>query len=247
MTDEVRVRYAPSPTGAPHIGNIRTALHDWLWARHTGGTFILRIEDTDQKRFVRDAVDAQLEALEWLGLRWDEGPDIGGPVGPYVQSQRLHLYAAAARRLIEAGHAYECYCSQERLDLVRDKMRADKVPPKYDGRCRTDAGRALAKVEAAGATPVVRFKTPTEGETSVDDFLRGQVTFQNALLDDFVILKSDGFPVYALAEAVDDHEMRISHVIRGEEWISSAPRHKLLFEALGYELPVFVHTPVILG
>jgi glutamyl-tRNA synthetase len=243
----VRVRYAPSPTGAPHVGNIRTALFDWLFARHTGGTFILRIEDTDQKRFVREAVDAQIEALEWLGLDWDEGPDKGGPYGPYVQSQRLDLYEAAARRLLASGHAYECYCSQERLDRVRDEMRAAKQPPKYDGRCRSDAGRAEAKREAAGARPVVRFKTPHEGETVVQDFLRGEVTFRNDLLDDFVILKSDGFPVYALAEAVDDHEMRISHVIRGDEWISSAPRHKLLFEALGYELPIFVHTPVILG
>jgi glutamyl-tRNA synthetase len=244
---EVRVRYAPSPTGAPHIGNIRTALHDWLFARHTGGVFILRIEDTDRKRFLRDAVDAQIEALKWLGLDWDEGPDVGGPYGPYVQSQRLDLYQEAARRLLESGHAYECYCSQERLDYVRNRMREQKKPPKYDGRCRTEEGRAEAKREAAGARPVVRFRTPLEGETTVQDFLRGEVTFQNELLDDFVILKSDGFPVYALAEAVDDHEMRISHVIRGDEWISSAPRHKLLFEALGYELPVFVHTPVILG
>jgi len=246
MTD-VRVRYAPSPTGAPHIGNIRTALHDWLFARHTGGAFILRIEDTDQKRFVQDAVTAQIEALEWLGLDWDEGPDVGGPHGPYVQSQRLHFYEAAARRLTESGHAYQCYCSQERLDHLRDQMRAEKKPPKYDGRCRTDVGREQAEREAKGAPPVVRFKTPQEGDTTIQDFLRGEVTFKNELLDDFIILKSDGFPVYALAEAVDDHEMRISHVIRGEEWISSAPRHKLLFEALGYEQPVFVHTSTILG
>jgi glutamyl-tRNA synthetase len=244
---EIRVRYAPSPTGAPHIGNIRTALHDWLFARHTGGTFILRIEDTDQSRAIPGAVESQIEALNWLGLDWDEGIDVGGPYAPYVQSQRLHLYAAAARRLIAGGHAYECYCSPERLDRVRNQMREQKKPPKYDGRCRTDAGRAEAKADAAGAPPVVRFRTPAEGDTTIQDYLRGEVSFRNDLLDDFVLLKSDGFPVYALAEAVDDHEMRISHVIRGEEWISSAPRHKLLFEALGYELPVFVHTPVILG
>ncbi len=244
---EVRVRYAPSPTGAPHIGNIRTALHDWLFARHTGGTFILRIEDTDQSRAIPGAVESQIEALKWLGLDWDEGIDVGGPYAPYVQSQRLPLYQDAARRLIAGGHAYQCYCSPERLDRVRNQMREQKKPPKYDGRCRTDTGRAEARAEADGAPPVVRFKTPTTGETTIQDYLRGEVSFRNDLLDDFVLLKSDGFPVYALAEAVDDHEMRISHVIRGEEWISSAPRHRLLFEALGYDLPVFVHTPVILG
>src|SRR3990170_2301726 len=247
MPSTVRVRYAPSPTGAPHVGNIRAALFDWLFARHEGGAFILRIEDTDRTRFVESAVEAQLEALRWLGLGWDEGPDVGGPYAPYVQSQLRELYQAAARRLVESGHAYECYCSAERLDALRNRQRELKQPPGYDGRCRADEGRAKAKDEAAGAPAVVRFKTPREGATTVQDYIRGAVTFRNALIDDFVILKSDGFPTYHLAEAVDDHAMAITHVIRGEEWLPSAPRHKLLFEALGYGLPVFVHTPVILG
>ena len=243
----VRVRYAPSPTGAPHIGNIRTALFDWLLARSTHGTFILRIEDTDRTRFVPTAVEAQLEALRWLGLDWDEGPDVGGPYGPYVQSERLERYQDAARRLVASGHAYECYCATARLDALRNKQRERKQPPRYDGRCRTEEGRATAQREAGGAPPVVRFKTPDEGETAVLDHLRGEVRFRNATLDDFIVLKSDGFPTYHLAEAVDDHAMAISHVIRGDEWLSSAPRHKLLFDALGFELPVFVHTPQILG
>lgn len=247
MTETVRVRYAPSPTGEPHVGNIRTALFDWLLARHAGGAFVLRIEDTDRARFLPTAVEAQLEALRWLGLDWDEGPDVGGPYAPYVQSERRDLYQAAAARLISAGHAYHCYCSEERLDALRNQQRERKQPPGYDGRCRTEEGRAQARREAGGAPPVVRFRMPREGETVFHDYLRGPVTFKNALIDDFIILKSDGFPTYHLAQAVDDHEMRITHVIRGEEWLPSAPRHKLLFEALGYELPTFVHTPVILG
>jgi glutamyl-tRNA synthetase len=244
----VRVRYAPSPTGTPHIGGFRTALFDWLLAHNEGGQFILRIEDTDRSRFVPESVESQIEALRWLGLDWDEGPDVGGPYGPYVQSERLHLYQPAARQLVDAGRAYECYCTPERLDRLREEQRERKLPPGYDGRCRTPEGRAAAKAEApAGAAPVVRFQMPDEGETVFHDYLRGEVRFQNALLDDFVILKSDGFPTYHLAQAVDDHAMAITHVIRGEEWLSSAPRHKLVFEALGYELPVFVHVSLILG
>ena len=243
----VRVRYAPSPTGTPHVGGFRTALFDWLLARREGGEFILRIEDTDRTRYVPQSVEGQLEALRWLGLDWDEGPAAGGAYGPYVQSERLDLYQAEARRLIDAGEAYECFCSREWLDHLRLQQRERKQPPGYDGRCRTEAGRAEAKREAGGASPVVRFRMPDEGETVFEDYLRGSVSFQNALLDDFIILKSDGFPTYHLAQAVDDHAMAITHVIRGEEWLSSAPRHKLLFEALGYELPVFVHVSLILG
>src|SRR3972149_4513407 len=234
MPSTVRVRYAPSPTGAPHVGNIRAALFDWLFARHEGGAFILRIEDTDRARYVPSAVEAQLEALRWLGLGWDEGPDVGGPYAPYVQSQRRELYQDAARRLVESGHAYECYCSAERLDALRNEQRERKQPPGYDGRCRADEGRAKAKDEDAGAPAVVRFKTPREGATTVQDYIRGEVTFRNALIDDFVILKSDGFPTYHLAEAVDDHAMAITHVIRGEEWLPSAPRPEPPFDALGY-------------
>jgi glutamyl-tRNA synthetase len=244
----VRVRYAPSPTGAPHIGGFRTALFDWLLARHEGGLFILRIEDTDRTRFVAQSVEGQMEALRWLGLDWDEGPDIGGPVAPYFQSERLNLYQAAAKRLIQAGQAYECYCTPQRLDAMRAEQQRAKQPPGYDGRCRTPEGRAMAMREApADAPPVVRFQMPDEGETAFNDYLRGPVRFQNALLDDFVILKSDGFPTYHLAMPVDDHEMQITHVIRGEEWLSSAPRHQLLFEALGYEMPVIIHVSLILG
>lgn len=243
----VRVRYAPSPTGAPHVGGFRTALFNWLLARQQGGSFILRIEDTDRTRYVEQSVEGQMEALRWLGLDWDEGPDKGGKYGPYYQSQRLDLYQEAARRLIESGHAYECYCSPERLDRVRLQQRESKQPPRYDSRCRTEEGRAEAKREAAGAPPVVRFKMPTEGTTVVNDYLRGDITFQNSLLDDFVILKSDGFPTYHLAQAVDDHYMEISHAIRGEEWLSSAPRHKLLFEALNHRMPVLVHVSIVLG
>jgi glutamyl-tRNA synthetase len=244
----VRVRYAPSPTGAPHIGGFRTALFDWLIARHTGGAFILRIEDTDRTRYVSNSVEGQMEALRWLGLDWDEGPDIGGPHAPYTQSERLPLYQDAARRLIARGNAYECYCTPARLDAMRTEQQRNKQPPGYDGLCRTPEGRAQAKAEAGeGASPVVRFQMPDEGETVFDDFLRGAVTFKNALLDDFVILKSDGFPTYHLAMPVDDHEMEITHVIRGEEWLPSAPRHQLLFQALGYQMPVIIHVSLILG
>jgi glutamyl-tRNA synthetase len=243
----VRVRYGPSPTGAPHIGGFRTALFDWLLARREGGSFILRIEDTDQTRFVPRSIEDQMEALRWLGLDWDEGPDIGGPHPPYQQSQRLDLYQSAARRLIESGHAFECYCTLERLDALRNRQREMKQPPGYDSRCWTEEGREQARREANGAAPVVRFRMPDSGETVVNDYLRGDVAFKNALLDDFVILKSDGFPTYHLAQAVDDHEMEITHVIRAEEWLSSAPRHKLLFEVLGYDLPVLVHVSLVLG
>lgn len=243
----VRVRLAPSPTGIPHIGNIRTAVFDWLIARHTGGQFILRIEDTDQNRLVPGSREAIYESLRWLGLEWDEGPEIGGPHAPYVQSERLELYQAAARKLIAGGHAFECYCTPERLDAMRTRQREQKLPPGYDGRCSTDAGRAEAKAEAGDRRPVVRFHMPDEGETIVPDLLRGEVRFENARLDDAVLLKSDGFPTYHLAMPVDDHAMEVTHVIRGEEWLPSAPLHTRIFQALGYDLPVFIHTPLILG
>ncbi|HLF71175.1 MAG TPA: glutamate--tRNA ligase [Dehalococcoidia bacterium] len=243
----VRVRLAPSPTGTPHLGTMRQAIFDWLLARHSGGTFVLRIEDTDRNRFVPEALDSLYESLRWLGLDWDEGPEAGGPHAPYFQSQRLDLYAAAAKRLIDAGHAYECYCTPERLDAMRNAQREAKQPPHYDGRCRTEAGRAEAKLEAGDRSPVVRFDMPDEGVTVVADALRGDVSFENVRLDDAVLMKSDGFPTYHLAMPVDDHEMQITHVIRGEEWLPSAPLHKCLFDALGYDLPVLIHTPSILG
>ena len=240
----VRVRYAPSPTGIPHVGNIRTALFDWLFARHEGGVFIVRIEDTDQARYDERALDAILESLRWLGLDWDEGPDIGGPHEPYFQSQRLEHYQRYARQLIEAGHAYQCFCSPERLAEARTEQQKRKEPPRYDRRCRdlSDAER-----EAEGGTPVVRFRTPLEGQTSFHDVVRGDIEFENATIDDFIILKSDGFPTAHLAHIVDDHLMEISHVLRGDEWVSSTPRQILLYQALGWEPPQFVHLSIILG
>jgi glutamyl-tRNA synthetase len=246
-TGPVRVRLAPSPTGTPHIGTARTAIFDWLIARNTGGRFILRIEDTDQSRYVESSLGEIYESLRWLGLQWDEGPEVGGPHEPYFQSQRLELYRDAAKRLVESGSAYECYCTPERLDAMRNRQREQKLPPGYDGLCRTDQGRAGAKAEAGGRPPVVRFRAADEGETVVDDFLRGEVRFDNDRIDDAVLLKSDGFPTYHLAVVVDDHEMEITHVLRGEEWLPSAPLHQRVYEALDWQTPVWVHTPLILG
>ncbi|MEX2247498.1 MAG: glutamate--tRNA ligase [Dehalococcoidia bacterium] len=245
----VRTRYAPSPTGGPHIGNIRTALFSWLLARHHGGQFLLRIEDTDQKRYDPAAVDLIIEGLAWLGLDYDEGPGIGGPYAPYVQSERRELYRAAADRLLAQGDAYECWCSSERLDALRAEQTRKKLPPKYDRRCRDEAGRAASRgeAEAEARSCVVRFATPLSGAITLHDAVRSDVTFDLATLDDFVILKSDGYPTYHLAYMVDDEIMRISHVLRGEEWLSSTPRHLLLYGALRFEPPVIAHLPVILG
>ena len=241
----VRVRYAPSPTGEPHVGNIRSALFNWLYARHAGGSFIVRIEDTDQSRLVPGAMDAILDALSWLGLDWDEGPGKDGAYGPYVQSERLPLYQEHAERLVAEGKAYLCYCSEERIDQVRREKQAKGDRSGYDRRCRDPIEAEKAKAE--NPNPVVRFKTPLEGSSTVDDFVRGPVTFDVSLLDDFVLLKSDGFPTYHLANVVDDHAMEITHVMRAEEWLPSAPRHQMLYEALGYDMPHLVHLPIILG
>jgi glutamyl-tRNA synthetase len=247
MDKPVRVRFAPSPTGRPHVGNIRTALFDWIFARHTGGRFILRIEDTDVARKVEGAVEAIMEGLKWLGLEWDEGPDVGGDYGPYFQSQRLNLYKEAAERLVKQGDAYLCYCSPERLEAMRKEQEARKQPPGYDRHCRNLSPEERKQKEAGGIVPVVRFKVPLEGQTGFHDAIYGDVVFENSTLDDFVMLKSDGYPTYHLANVVDDHAMEISHVIRAEEWISSTPRHLLMYRALGYEPPQFIHHPMILG
>ncbi len=243
----VRVRYAPSPTGDPHLGNIRTALFDWLLARHEGGKFILRIEDTDRARYVESGVQAQMDALRWLGLDWDEGPDVGGPYAPYVQSQRLELYTRYSDELVAAGQGYRCYCSPERLEEVRLELQRQKLPPKYDRRCRELSSEERRRHEAEGIVPVVRFRTPLTGETTFHDIIRRDVTFQNDTLDDFVLLKSDGYPTYHLASIVDDHLQEITHILRGEEWLSSAPRHVLVYEAFGWEPPAMAHLPSILG
>jgi len=246
----VRVRYPPSPTGIPHVGNIRTALFNWLFARHHGGAFVLRIEDTDQARLVPGAVEAIIDSLNWLRLDYDEGPDPNDPTrdigdyGPYFQSRRLNLYHEAAARLIESGHAYRCYCSPERLDEVRKEQQRQKLPPKYDRRCR---GLSPAQAAAQGGAPVVRFAMPLEGETTFHDVVRGDITFQNDTQDDFVALKSDGFPTYHLANVVDDHAMLITHVMRGDEWVSSTPKHAAMYDAFGWERPIFAHLPIILG
>jgi len=229
------------------VGNIRTALFAWLFARHHGGSFIVRIEDTDVARKVEGAVEAILDSLRWLGLDWDEGPDIGGKYAPYVQSQRLKLYQEAARHLVSQGNAYYCYCSPERLEQMRAEQKRQKQPPGYDRRCRDLSERERAQREAEGITPVVRFKTPLSGQTRFKDLIWGEVKFENSVLEDLVLLKSDGYPTYNLANVVDDHAMEISHIIRGEEFISTTPCHVLLYQALGFELPQFAHLPMLLG
>ena len=249
MTKEnVRVRYAPSPTGYPHVGNIRTALLNWLFARHSGGSFIVRIEDTDVNRKVEGAVEAILSGLRWLGIDWDEGPEVGGNYGPYFQSQRLEHYQRIARQLVEGGHAYPCYCSEERLARMRTEMaqRGDSMRS-YDRRCRDLSREQRAEFEAKGIIPVIRFKTTLQGETKFNDLIKGEVIFDNSTLDDFVLLKSDGYPTYHLANVTDDHLMKITHVLRADEWLSSTPRHVLLYDALGWQPPLFAHLPMILG
>ena len=235
----VRVRFAPSPTGYPHLGNIRTALFNWLFARHNNGSFILRIEDTDVARRVEGAIDTILDSLRWLGLDWDEGP--------YFQSERLEMYREAADQLVREELAYLCYCSPQRLEAMRQEQTKRKQPPGYDRHCRHLTREQKAGLEARGATPVVRFKSPLEGQTSFHDLIRGEIVFENSTLDDFVLLKSDGYPTYHLANIVDDHSMAISHILRADEWLSSTPRHVLLYQALGWQPPQFAHLPMILG
>jgi glutamyl-tRNA synthetase len=247
MNTSIRVRYAPSPTGYPHVGNIRTALFNWLFARHHGGSFIVRIEDTDVARAVEGTVEAVLEALRWLGIDWDEGPEVGGNYDPYFQSQRLKIYQAAAKRLVEQGDAYYCYCTPERLEAMRAEQIRLKQPPGYDRRCRELSATGSLLKWMSGTKRVIRFRTPLEQQTAFNDLIRGQVTFENANIDDFILLKSDGYPTYHLASVIDDHLMEISHVLRAEEWLSSTPRHLMLYQALGFEPPQFAHLPIILG
>ena len=233
------------------MGNIRTALFNWLFARRHGGSFIVRIEDTDRTRLTQGATEAILDALRWLGLDWDEGPEAGGPYGPYFQSERLELYHREAQRLLDSGQAYYCCCSPQRLERVRKEQAARKERLGYDRRCRNlppdERERLASELEARGRRPVVRFAMPLEGESAVDDVIRGRVSWRNDLQDDFVILKSDGFPTYHLAVVVDDHHMDVTHVMRAEEWLSSTPKHIQLHKALGYELPQYAHLPMILG
>jgi len=272
----VRVRMAPSPTGYFHLGSARTALYNWLYARHTGGTFILRIEDTDQARFVPDSLQDIMDGLRWLGLQWDEGPEVGGPCAPYYQSQRLPLYQEWADWLVKAGQAYRCYCSEERLDALRREQQASgaQVTPQagtpparaatplgaacgakpgrasgvkgYDRRCRYLTSREQAEYEAAGAPSVVRFAMPLEGTVVFSDLLRKIKPFENSQVRDPILLKSDGFPTYHLANVVDDHFMEITHILRGDEWLNSLPLHVNLYHAFGWDIPVYAHLPLIL-
>jgi glutamyl-tRNA synthetase len=242
-----RLRFAPSPTGFLHIGAFRTALFSWLYARHSGGQFILRIEDTDTARTVEGAVDDFIQGIAWLGMDVDEGPGIGGPYGPYFQTQRKALYQQYASQLIESGHAYRCYCTTERLDAMRKEQEVQKLPPRYDRRCRYLTPAEHTANDAAGISWTVRFAMPLDGETVVHDQLHGDMTFKNSDLDDFIILKANGLAPYHLAHLVDDHLMGITHVLRGEEWIPSAPRHVQIYQALGWEPPLFYHLPNVLG
>lgn len=248
MDKSVRVRFAPSPTGSLHIGGARTALFNWLFARNQGGTFILRIEDTDRERSTEESARSILEVLTWLGLDWDEGPYKGGPYGPYRQSDRLPHYHAAAERLIAAGLAYPCYCTQEELVQRREEALRQGLPPRYDGRCRDLSPAERQAREAEGRKPALRVKGPQPGETVVEDLVRGTVTFDNEkMMDDFVIMKSDGWPAYNFACAVDDAAMAVSHVIRAEEHLSNTPRQIYLCALLGYPVPQFAHAPMILA
>lgn len=247
MSDSVRVRIAPSPTGFFHVGTARTALYNYLFARRHGGVFVLRIEDTDRTRSTPESVETILSGLRWLGLEWDEGPGVGGPYGPYRQSERLALYQEHLQRMLQKGRAYECFCTPEELKTRREERQRAKLDPKYDGRCRNLSSEEREALRAEGRPAAIRFKAPHQGTTSWTDLIRAEVSFDNTLLDDFVIGKSDGYPTYNFAVVVDDALMRISHVIRGEDGISNTPRQLLLYRALGYEPPVFAHVPLLLG
>jgi glutamyl-tRNA synthetase len=244
--DAIRVRFAPSPTGFVHVGSLRTALYNYLFARRLGGKFILRIEDTDQTRYVEGAVGNLIATLLWAGLGYDEGPEAGGSFGPYFQSQRLDIYREHARQLLQNGSAYPCFCSAERLEQMRRDQAAKGETQMYDGFCRhIPQDEALRRMKEE--THVIRLRAPQEGESVVDDIVRGRVAFQNNLIDDQVLIKSDGFPTYHMANVVDDHLMQISHVIRGEEWLPSAPKHLLLYQAFGWMPPQFAHLPLLLN
>jgi glutamyl-tRNA synthetase len=244
----VRVRYAPSPTGFQHIGGVRTALYNYLFARSQGGTFILRIEDTDRERYVEDALTDIYDTFAWLGFHWDEGPDVGGPSGPYLQSQRVEKYAARAAELLEKGHAYRCYCTPERLSRLRERQAASKAGQGYDRHCRNLSETERRLQEAAGAPSVIRLKVPLDGTTTFTDALLGGITVENADINpDPVLIKSDGFPTYHMANVVDDHLMEITHIMRAQEWLPSAPLHMILYRAFGWEQPKLCHLPMVMG
>ncbi len=244
----VRVRYAPSPTGFQHIGGARTALYNYLFARSQGGKFILRIEDTDRNRFVPEALQDFYDTLVWLGIHWDEGPDVGGPKGPYVQSERLEIYRKYADELIEKGFAYRCYCTPERLEKLREKQAESKSGTGYDRHCRTLSEAERKKAEAENAPSVIRLKVPLEGSTIFKDLLLGEIAVENKDINpDPVMIKTDGYPTYHMANVVDDHLMEITHIMRAQEWLASAPLHVILYRALGWEPPALCHLPMVMG
>ncbi|MFP4028379.1 MAG: glutamate--tRNA ligase [Candidatus Brocadiia bacterium] len=243
--DRVRVRSAPSPTGPPHVGTAYITLFNYVFARQQNGDFLLRIEDTDRERSTKESEEAIIRALRWLGLEWDEGPDKDGPTGPYRQSERSELYREHAHQLLENSKAYRCFCTSERLAELREQQRKEKTSFGYDGHCRNLSEEEITQKLDADIPYTIRLKAPEDGETSFGDRIRGEISFPNNEIDDQVLLKSDGFPTYHLANVVDDHLMGISHVIRAEEWISSTPKHILLYEAFAWNPPVFIHLPLL--
>jgi glutamyl-tRNA synthetase len=246
MTGPVRVRFAPSPTGRTHLGSGRTARYTYLLAKQTGGQFILRIEDTDQKRYVPEAEAELIASLRWLGLDWDEGPDVGGPNAPYHQAERKEIYRQFARQLVAQDRAYYCFCTPERLAKVRQEQQRNKLPVLYDGTCRRLGAREAQRRVDAGERHVIRFKMPREGAITVCDLLRGEIRVENRQLDDYILVKSDGLALYHLAAMVDDHLMGITHVIRGAEWLSTFPLHGHILRAFGWQEPIWVHLSIFL-
>jgi glutamyl-tRNA synthetase len=249
MGKKVKVRFAPSPTGDLHVGNIRTALFDWAYARHTGGTFLFRIEDTDTTRVTDEYIQAAIDTLKWLGLNWDEGPEVGGDNGPYLQSQRLHIYAEWAQKFLDQKDAYHCYCTPAELEATREAQRAANVAPGYDGKCRNLTAEQIAAYKAEGREAVVRMRMP-DGSTTFVDEIRGEVSFDHKFVPDFVLVRADGSPLYTLAVAVDDVLMKVTHVLRGEDLLSSTPRQIRVYQAMGVkteDYPVFAHLPFVMG
>lgn len=243
---KIRTRFAPSPTGYMHVGNLRTALYAYLIAKHDDGDFLLRIEDTDQEREVEGAVDIIYNTLKMTGLHHDEGPDVGGSVGPYVQSERKPIYLEYAKKLIDKGEAYYCFCNKERLDMIRANSEALNRPHKYDKHCLGLSKEEIEEKIAAGIPYVIRQNNPSTGSTSFDDEIFGRITVDNSELDDMVLLKSDGFPTYNFANVVDDHLMKITHVVRGSEYLSSSPKYNRLYDAFGWDVPKYIHCPPIM-
>jgi glutamyl-tRNA synthetase len=249
LSREIRVRFAPSPTGDLHVGNIRTALFDWAFARHTGGKFIFRIEDTDQERVTDEYIQRAIDTLKWLGLNWDEGPEVGGPNGPYLQSQRLEIYKEWADKFLNSGAAYHCYCSAEELEAERERQRAANVAPGYGGTCRNLSTEQIEKFKAEGRKPVLRMRMD-DGSTTFVDEIRGEVSFDHKYVPDFVLMRADGSPLYTLAVAIDDVLMKVTHVLRGEDLLSSTPRQIQVYKAMGLtpeQYPTFAHLPFVMG